>query len=241
MLPKWALEGGRERLIPRLNDAPACAQIQAEMLAQRPDLASLDPGSHWHSVLIARARNARYLEGKRLGEVALEQRRDPFEVYFDVLVEHEGNVSAIFFAMCEDDVQLVMRWPHTMVGSDASSVAPYGPLGEGKPHPRAYGTFPRLLGRYVRELGVLRWEEAIHKMTALPAQRLGWRDRGELRPGAYADVVVLDPATVADRATFQEPHQYPLGIEQVIVNGTTVIRDGEHTGALPGRVLRRGG
>ncbi len=239
MLPKWALEGGREALGPRLKDPPTRAQIRAEMLEQRPDLATLESDSHWHNVLVARARNARHLEGKRLGEIAIEQDREPFDVYFDLLIEHEGNVGGVFFALCEEDVQTVMRWPHTMVGSDASSVAPYGPLGGGKPHPRAYGTFPRVLGRYVRELKVLRWEEAIHKMTAMPARRLGLRDRGELRPGACADVVVLDPATVADRATFQEPHQYPLGIEQVIVNGAVVVRDGEHTGALPGRVLRR--
>jgi N-acyl-D-amino-acid deacylase len=190
-------------------------------------------------VQVARARNAPHLEGQRLGEIARAQDRDPFEVYFDLLVEHEGNVGGVFFSMCEDDVQTVMRWPQTMVGSDASSVAPYGQLGEGKPHPRAYGTFPRVLGRYVRELGTLRWEEAVHKMTAAPAQRLGLGDRGELRPGAFADVVVLDPATVADRATFQNPHQYAAGIEHVIVNGSAVVRDGEHTGALPGRVLRK--
>jgi N-acyl-D-amino-acid deacylase len=132
-----------------------------------------------------------------------------------------------------------MRWPQTMIGSDASSVAPYGPLGEGKPHPRAYGTFPRVLGRYVRDQGVVTLEEAIHKMTGLPAARLGLSDRGLVRAGAHADLVVFDPATIGDRATFDSPHQYATGIEHVLVNGVPVVEGGEHTGALPGRVLRR--
>jgi N-acyl-D-amino-acid deacylase len=135
----------------------------------------------------------------------------------------------------------VMRWPGTMIGSDASSVAPYGTLGDGKPHPRAYGTFARVLGHYVRELGLISWEEAIHKMTGQTATRIGLRDRGRIALGAYADLVVLDPQRVADRATFADPHQYATGIEHVLVNGVPVLRQGEHTGALPGRVLRRGG
>ena len=118
--------------------------------------------------------------------------------------------------------------------------APYGPMGQGKPHPRAYGTFPRVLGRYVRELGVLTLEEAVRKMTSLPAGKLGIPGRGVLAENAFADVVVFDPATVADRATFTDPHQYPAGIPYVIVNGVVTVEDGEHTGALAGRVLRRG-
>jgi N-acyl-D-amino-acid deacylase len=157
-----------------------------------------------------------------------------------LLIQENGHVSCVLVSLCEVDVEMVMRWPHTMIGSDASSVAPYGPLGNGKPHPRAYGTFPRVLGHYARERRVLSWEEAIHKMTGLPAARLGLRDRGTLAAGNWADVVVFDPAAVADRATFQEPHQYAAGIEHVFVNGTAVVGHGEHTGALPGRVLRRG-
>jgi len=240
MLPKWALEGGRETLVARLRDPEQRAKIREEMLESRPELAELKPDTGWHNVLIARARHSRDLQGRRLGEAIAEHGGDPFDYCFDLLIIEEANVGCIFFSMCEDDVQTVMRWPHTMVGSDASSVAPYGQLGEGKPHPRAYGTFARVLGRYVRDLGVLTWEQAIHKMTAQPARRLGLRDRGEVRSGAYADLVVLDPATVADRATFQEPHQYAAGIDHVLVNGTPVVRDGDHTGALPGRVLRRG-
>ena len=240
MLPKWALEGGREALVSRLRDATQRDAIRAAMLESRPELATLQPDTGWHNVLIARARHSRDLQGRRLGEAIEEAGAGPFDFCFDLLIREEGNVSCIFFSMCEEDVQTVMRWQHTMVGSDASSVAPYGSLGEGKPHPRAYGTFARVLGRYVRDLGVLTWEEAIHKMTAQPARRLGLRDRGEVRAGAIADLVVLDPATVADRATFQEPHQYAAGIEHVLVNGTPVVRSGNHPGALPGRVLRHG-
>jgi N-acyl-D-amino-acid deacylase len=124
-----------------------------------------------------------------------------------------------------------------MIGSDGSALAPYGENGAGKPHPRSYGTFPRVLGQYAREQRVLTLAEAVHKMTGLPARRLGLRDRGEIRQGARADLVVLDPRKVADQATFDDPHRYPIGIEHVMVNGRFVIKEGEHTGSLPGKVL----
>ena len=240
VLPKWALEGGREAIVERLADRETREKIRGEMLTSRPDYASLEEGQGWHNILVARCRGDRALEGRRLGEVAAERGVDPFELAFDVLVASDANVGCVFFSMCEPDVRTVMRWPHTMVGSDASSVAPYGSLGEGKPHPRAYGTFARVLGRYVREQGVLPWEAAIHKMTGQPAARLGLKERGTLAAGQWADVVVFDPESVQDEATFVEPHTYAAGIEQVLVNGVPVIADGEHTGALPGRVLRRG-
>ncbi len=240
VLPKWALEGGREQLTARLGDPAVREQMRAEMATARPDWGALDEESGWHDVLIARCRGEPALEGRRLDEIAAERGQNPFELCFDLLIQEDGYVGCVFFSMCEADVRTVLRWPHTMIGSDASSLAPYGSLGEGKPHPRAYGTFPRVLGRYVRDEGVLTWEEAIHKMTGQPAARMGWGGRGELRPGAYADLVVFDPATVVDRATFDEPHQYAGGIEHVLVNGVPVVAGGEHTGALPGRVLRRG-
>jgi N-acyl-D-amino-acid deacylase len=240
MLPKPALEGGRDRLLERLRSREARATMRADMLAVRPELAARDSDSAWHHVLIARARTQRGLEGRRLGAIAAERGVDPFDLCFDLLLQEEGYVGCIFFSMCDADVETVMRWPHTMIGSDASSVAPYGLLGEGKPHPRSYGTFPRVLGRYVREQGVLSWETAIHRMTGLPATRLGLRDRGTIVAGAYADLVVFDPATVRDQATFQDPHRYAAGIEHVFVNGVRVMAGGEHTGALPGKVLRRG-
>ena len=158
----------------------------------------------------------------------------------DLLLEDEGQTWIVAFGMSEEDVQRVMRSPYMMVGSDGRAISPHGVLGKGKPHPRYYGTFPRILGRYVRELGVLTLEEAVRKMTSAPARRLGLWDRGLIRPGFKADITIFNPDTIIDKATFMEPHQYPEGIEYVIVNGTVVIDEGEHTGALPGRVLRRG-
>jgi N-acyl-D-aspartate/D-glutamate deacylase len=240
VLPKWALEGGRERLVARLRAPATRRRIREEMAAARPDWGALDEESGWHHILIARCRGNPALEGRRLDEIAAERGQAPFDVCFDLLIQEDGYVGCVFFSMCEPDVRTVMRWPGTMIGSDASSVAPYGTLGDGKPHPRAYGTFARVLGHYVREAGLLSWPEAVHKMTAQPAARVGLRDRGEVRPGAFADLVVLDPATIAERATFADPHRYAAGVEHVFVNGVAVIRWGEHTGALPGRVLRRG-
>lgn len=239
VLPQWSLEGGREQMIARLRDSATRQKLREEMAIAQPDRTSLADDSGWDNILISRCRGNRTLEGKRLGQVARERGQDPFDCCFDLLVQEDGYVGCVFFSMCEEDVETVLRWPHTMIGSDASSVAPYGALGEGKPHPRSYGTFPRVLGRYVRERRVVPWEAAVYKMTGQPASRLGLPDRGVIRKGAFADLVVFQPDTVEDRATFQEPHQYAQGIEQVIVNGTPVVVDGEHTGALPGRVLRR--
>jgi N-acyl-D-amino-acid deacylase len=141
--------------------------------------------------------------------------------------------------MSEENLQRVLRVPWVMIGSDGASLVPQGEMGKGKRHPRSYGTFPRFLGRYVREEGLLTWQEAVRKATALPAEKLGLRDRGQLKAGKRADIVLLDPQRIADRATFTEPYQYPEGIEYVLVNGQIVIGGGEHTGALPGEVLER--
>jgi N-acyl-D-amino-acid deacylase len=248
ILPKWALEGGRPQLMARLSDPDARARIAeetrerryVETLEARREWGAPMDGAGWRAILVVRCAGDREAEGRLLGDVAEERGVAPLDLALDLLARSRGVVPCVFFSMCETDVRTVMRWPHTMVGSDASCVAPYGSLSKGKPHPRAYGTFARVLGRYVREEGVLTWPEAIHKMTGMPAARLGLAHRGRLEPGAWADVVVFDPRRVADRATFQGPHQYAAGIEHVLVNGVPVVRDGEHTGALPGRVLRRG-
>jgi N-acyl-D-amino-acid deacylase len=152
-------------------------------------------------------------------------------------VEEELKVDMIRFGLSEDDVRTIMRHPWVMVGSDGSALAPYGTLGKGKPHPRNYGTFPRVLGHYVREEGVLGLETAVSKMTGLPAWRLGLWDRGLLRPGFWADLVLFDPERIRDMATFADPHRYPEGIELVVVNGVVTVEGGEHTGARAGQVL----
>ena len=164
--------------------------------------------------------------------------RDPVETLFDILLADHSRTGAIYFSMNEQDLQAAMRTWWVAVNTDYSGVAPDGPFGDIRPHPRAYGSFTRILGRYVRELRLLPLEQAVRKMTSLAAQRVGLRDRGLLRPGAFADITVFDPLTVRDRATFEEPHQPSAGIYHVFVNGQSVLRDGALTAARPGRGLR---
>jgi N-acyl-D-amino-acid deacylase len=156
----------------------------------------------------------------------------------DLLASDGARASMVLFQLDERDVRLALTHARVMIGSDGSALAPHGEVGGGKPHPRSYGTFPRVLGHYVREERLLSLPQAVHKMTGLPARRLGLADRGVIRPGARADLVVFDERTVVDRATYEQPHRYPAGVEHVVVDGRFVIRDGEHTGTLPGRVLR---
>ena len=189
-------------------------------------------------VQLAKVSWKRDLEGKTLADWARERGMEPTpetgaELVIDAL--QRGGASAIYHVLDDADVERIMRYPHTMIASDGRLVRP----GEGHPHPRWYGTFPRVLGRYVRERHVLTLEEAVHKMTGMPAKRLGLRDRGQVAEGMYADLVVFDPATVEDRATFENPHQYPVGIDYVLVNGVAVVDGGKFTDARAGRVLRR--
>jgi N-acyl-D-amino-acid deacylase len=163
----------------------------------------------------------------------------PVDAVMDILIEENLETGQIIFGMCEEDVHTVMRHPLVMVGSDGSTIAPYGVTGLGKPHPRSYGTFPRVLAKYVREEKVLTLEEAVRKMTSLTARKLGLWDRGLIRPGMVADIVVFNPQTVQDVATFDDPHQYPAGIPFVVVAGEVVIDSGDHTGATPGKALRK--
>lgn len=156
---------------------------------------------------------------------------------FDLIVISAGPVECVCFGQLEDNVRILMRHPLVVVGSDGDALAPYGVLSKSKPHPRYYGTFPRVLGHYVRDEKVLSLEEAVKKTTSITAERFGLNDRGVIREGAWADLVLFNAQTVADRATYNDPHQYPEGIPYVIVNGEVVIDQGEHTGALPGQVL----
>jgi len=236
IVPQWAHDGGSEKLLERLRDPATRRRLVAECVDGQ------DSWSGWDKLLISSVKteaNKKY-EGKSLTEVARERGQDPVEAAFDLLIEEELAVGMVRFGMSEEDVRTVMQHPWVMVGSDGSALAPYGRLGRGKPHPRNYGTFPRVLGRYVREEKVLGLEMAVRKMTGLPAWRLRLWDRGLLRPGCHADVVLFDPDRVVDRATFTDPHQYPDGIDLVVVNGTVTVEYGEHTGARAGRVLRRG-
>lgn len=234
VIPQWAHAGGTAAMRERLLDPSTRGKIVGEIQAAN---------ERWDNLLIASCRkeeNKRF-EGRTLQEISDMVGKEPLEACLDLLLAENFDVAMVRFAMCEADVEYVMQHPLVMIGSDATLRATYGPLSAGKPHPRAYGTFPRVLGTYVRERGVLRLEEAVRKMTSFAAQRFRLYDRGLLRPGTYADLVMFDPATVAELATYSEPHAYPRGIDLVMVNGTVVIENGEHSGALPGKVLRRGG
>ncbi len=227
-LPNWVHVGGADAMLERLRNPEDRRRIREEV-----------GDRDWSIIMVVVSQRHPEYEGLRVTEIAEKMGKEPVEAVMDLLLEDEGQTWVVAFGMSEEDVQRVMRSPYMMVGSDGRAISPHGVLGKGKPHPRYYGTFPRILGRYVREFGVITLEEAVRKMTSAPARRLGLWDRGLIRPGFKADIVIFNPETVIDKATFMEPHQYPEGIEYVIVNGTVVIDEGEHTGALPGRVLRR--
>ena len=240
-IPPWAHAGGREDLLNRLRDTRTRARLRREIS---------QPGDGWENfywmaggaegVLISSVNHPelKSYEGKRLAEVARERGEDPLEALFDVLLADQAQTGAIYFLMSEEDVQQALKQPWVSIGTDYPAVRTEGPLSTWTPHPRAYGTFPRILGRYVREQKLLRLEEAVRKMTSLAAQRVGLRDRGLLLPGFYADIVVFDPDGVRDLATFEAPAQYSTGVQYVIVNGQPVLDAGKMTSARSGRVLR---
>ena len=239
-LPPKYLEGTHEHRVELLKDPKNRAEIRREISTGLPGWEDDEVKSvgGWHGVLVAALQqpdNKKY-EGKRMDEIAGMMGKGPVDALADLLISEGGSADAIYFSMSEADVALAMKQPWVGVGSDGSAVNPEMKFA-GRPHPRFYGTFPRVLGVYVREKRVLTLPDAIRKMTAFSAQITGLPDRGLLRPGMAADIAIFDPQTVADRATFENPMQYPVGIPYVIVNGVVVIAKGEHTGAKPGRVL----
>jgi N-acyl-D-amino-acid deacylase len=239
MLPPWAHEGGSEKLLERLRKPKLREKLRKEMETGTSEWSSPLKVADWSSTLIARSWRHQEFEGKSVEEIARLKEIDPFEFVFDLLIEENAAVRVVRFMMCEEDVKRVMRHPSSMIGTDSSAVAPYGVLGGGKPHPRGYGTFPRVLGRYVKKEGVLTLEEAVRKMTSLPARKLGLKERGILKEGMCADITIFNPETIVDRATYAEPHQYPEGIGYVLVNGRITVEGKRHTGALAGKVLRK--
>jgi N-acyl-D-amino-acid deacylase len=234
LLPDWALEGGIDAMLARLGDGSERARIRGELMGTS---AILTRGIGWEDIMVAYAESRPEIQGRRLAEIAAAWNKDPLDAAIELIVAERGKGYMILFQLDEVDLQRALRHPQVMIGSDGSSLAADGELAAGKPHPRSYGTFPRVLARYVREQGLLSLEDAVKKMTGLPANRLGLRDRGILAVGAKADVVALDPGRVQDLATYEDPHRYAAGIDYVLVNGRVVIERGEHTGALPGRVL----
>jgi len=238
ILPYWAQAGGARAVAERLCDPEVRARLRKDWEENRAEWENRGGMRDWTDLLITDCGGPRPdVQGKNIAEIAADEGKDPLEAALDLIVVSEGQVECVCFGQLEDNVRLLMRHPLVVVGSDGDVLAPYGVLARGKPHPRYYGTFPRVLGRYVREEKVLSLEEAVKKMTSVTAERFGLSDRGVIREGAWADLVLFDAQTVADRATYTDPHQYPEGIPYVVVNGVVVIDQCEHTGALPGQVL----
>ncbi len=241
IVPPWAHDGGREQMIERLEDPAMRKRMREEVMNGLPGWYNhyLATGDGWGGMILVSLRHQRNtpFQGKRMSELIKARGGHPADVLFDVLIEENGSVPTVFFHHSEPDMQLVMKQPWTSIGSDGSAVNPDGPTGRTHPHPRYYGTFPRVLGRYVRDLKVLTLPDAVKKMTSMNADKIGIKDRGRLRQGAFADVAIFDQDRVADRATFEQPHQFPIGIKYVIVNGVVTIDNEHHTGALAGQVI----
>jgi N-acyl-D-amino-acid deacylase len=237
LLPLPAQAGGFEAVAGRLRDPDFRREMHQDWQQNRADWENRAGMRDWSGVLISVCPNCTDCLGKTVAQIAEERGQDPLDTVFDLIVASGGLASAVWFTMDEGIVRTLMQHPLVVICSDGAALSPEGALGERRVHPRNYGAFPRVLGHYVREEGVLSLEEAVEKMTSITAERFGLTDRGVVREGAHADLVLFDAQRVIDVATFSDPHQYPEGIPHVLVNGTIVLDDGEHTGALPGQVL----
>jgi len=240
-LPPWALEGGTDKMVARLKDAETRKRLKMEISNDAKDWENIYLGSGGPGgILIGSVVNHELdnWQGKRLSEIAAAQIKDPLDALFDFIIADHGQTGAIFFMMSEDDMKAALKSPLVSICTDSGSRATDGPLAGSKSHPRGWGTYPRILGKYVRDEKLLPLELAIHKMTGLPASNVGLKQRGLLRQGYFGDITIFDPKTVIDRATFEDPNQYPIGINYVIVNGQLEVDNGKRTPALAGRPLR---
>lgn len=235
-LPLWVREGGREKLIARLLDPAVRERIRAEFPGENPDWSD-EPGSR---ILVTRVLDPalKGLEGKTIAEIARAEKKDPLDALMDLIVADRANVGRVTFSMSEDDVKAALTHPLVSMGTDSGAKAEDGIYSEEKSHPRAWGSTARILGRYVRDEKVLSLEEAVRKMTSLPASRMGLADRGILRPGMAADIIAFDPVTVRERSTYADPLHYSEGIPFVCVNGRLVVDGGRITNERPGRALK---
>lgn len=240
-LPPWALEGGTEKMLARIRDAETRERLKKEISADSKDWENIYLGSGGASgVLIGSVinRELEWMQGKRISEIAAEQKKDPLDAVFDLILADHGQTGAIYFMMSEEDLRAAMRAPFVSFCTDSGARATDGPLAGAKSHPRGWGSYPRILGRYVRAEQLLTLEKAIQKMTGMPATRVSLRDRGFLRAGMFADITIFDPVNVIDKATFEMSNQYPQGIRYVIVNGQISVDEGKRTSANAGRPLR---
>lgn len=237
MLPYWAQAGGAQEVAERMRDPEVRCQLREDWERNRAHWEERSGMRDWSDLLITSCPSHPELEGRTISDIATGDGRDPLDTALDLIAESEGQVECVCFGQLEENVRILMKHPLVMVGSDGESLAPYGVLGQSGTHPRCYGTFPRILGRYVRDERTLSIEDAVRKMSFEAARQFNLTDRGVIQEGAWADLVIFDEQTVNDLATYASPHTYPEGILFVIVNGVMVIDQGEHTGALPGEVL----
>lgn len=238
-LPLWVQAGGRDAMLARLKDPAVRARARREIETTIDGWENLILAATFEGIQVASVPPDldQGVVGRRITEIARARKQDPWDTYFSLILDSGGRVGALFHMMSEDDVRSGLGWGSVTIGTDSAAVRTEGLLARGAPHPRAYGTFPRVLGTYVRGDGVLSLPEAVRRMTSGAAAQFRIRDRGIVRAGMFADLVAFDAATIADRATYERPHQYPVGLPHVIVNGVPVIVDGELTGARPGRPL----
>jgi N-acyl-D-amino-acid deacylase len=242
-LPLWVQEGGREKMLARVKDPAVRARARAEIETAIDGWENLILAAGFDGIQIAGVpSNAdQSVVGKRISEIARARKKSEWDTFFDLLMETDGRAGALYHMMSEADVKEGLRWSEVSIGTDSAALRTEGVLARGSPHPRAYGTFPRILGKYVRDDKVLELPEAIRRMTTLAARQFGVENRGAVQPDMYADLVIFDPATIKDNATFEKPHQYPTGIAHVIVNGVPVVDPRGITGARPGRAIYRRG
>jgi len=235
ILPSWAYEGGAAAELMRLKDPETRHRLEAEVVAGHP------VPEYWDRVMIASVvtEKNRPLEGKTISQAAKMRGQEPLDALFDILIEEEVRTQAIYFSMSEDNLKTFLRQDWMMVGSDSTARAVSGITRQGKPHPRGFGSFPRVLGRYARDEKIFSLPQAVRKISAMQADKLGLAGRGYLRPGYFADIVLFDPARIADTATFEDPYRFPEGIYCVLVNGEAAVEDGVQTKARAGRILRR--
>lgn len=238
-LPLWVQEGGREKMLERLKDPATRARARQEIETKIDGWENLLMATTFDGIQVASVPREfdQSIVGKRISQLATERKADPWDVYFSLLIDTGGRIGALYHMMSEQDVVTGLRAPFVSIGTDSAALRTEGVLAQGAPHPRSYGTFPRILGKYVREEKVLTLENAVHRMTGLAAAQMGIRDRGLVRDSQHADLVIFNPETIADTATYERPHQYPTGIDYVIVNGVTVLDPNGLTGARPGRPL----
>lgn len=242
-MPTWVQAGGLEAWIERLKDPAIRKRVAAEMKGPGSDWENLYHGAGADKMILSGFKNdaLKPLTGKTLAEVAAMRGKSPEETAMDLVVEDGSRVGTVYFLMSEDNVRRQVQLPWMSFGSDAASQSAEGVFLKSGAHPRTYGNFARLLGRYVRDEKLIPLEEAVYRLTTLPATNLGIKERGALKPGYHADVVIFDPAAIADRSTFEKPHQYSVGVRDVFVNGVAVLKDGEPSGASPGRAVRGAG